>query len=323
MVKQLIKKGIARVDDGALALASDVAPTDTLVNVLFHSLYERRTDIPGSPLAPEQNVTVSDFRDFVERMLDLGYQVVSPNQIDAGLAPGGRYLSITFDDGYFNNTLALDVLAQFRVPATFFVSSDHVQQNKAFWWDAYSRELSRQCVSDRERRIRIEQLKAWGPERIELFLCQHFGAEVLTPLGDMDRPLNPQELRLFANHPWVHIGNHTRNHAILTNCTSDEVAAQICQGQQALHEMVGYQPVAIAYPNGNTSSAVVNAAATAGLRVGFTVSPQHASLPAAGIARMLMGRFFYEGGQDVRRQCHLLGARWVPSRWLKRLRAAW
>ena len=61
-------------------------------------------------LAPNQNVTVANFRDFVEKMLESGCTIVSPAQIDAGFAPGRRYLSITFDDGYFNNVLALEVL---------------------------------------------------------------------------------------------------------------------------------------------------------------------------------------------------------------------
>ena len=50
-------------------------------------------------------------------------------------------VAITFDDGYYNNTLALPILEEFDVPAAFFICSDNVQQNRCFWWDVLYREL--------------------------------------------------------------------------------------------------------------------------------------------------------------------------------------
>jgi len=317
MLRQLMKQGLNALDDFALAADRGTVAPDALVNVLFHSLYENQAQLANRDLAPNQNVTVADFRGFVEEMLENGYTVVSPAQVDAGLAPGRRYLTITFDDGYFNNMLALDVLDQFRVPATFFVSTDHVQQNKAFWWDAFSRELSRSGVSPGSQKSEIEQLKVLTPEKIDAYLCQRFGPTVLKPCGDIDRPFTPRELGQFALNPWVHVGNHTRDHAILTNCTPAEMVDQITACQNALSGLVGYRPVAIAYPNGNCSPAAVHAAVAAGLRVGFTVAPRRPRLPLDSDSRMLLGRFFFHGGQDIRRQCRLFGARFVPSQALK------
>ena len=234
MLKQLIKKGLNAVDDLAVATGHNAAGPESLVNVLFHSLYQNEAQLASRDLAPNQNVTVANFRDFVEKMLESGCTIVSPAQIDAGLAPGRRYLSITFDDGYFNNVLALEVLDQFRFPATFFVSTDHVQQNKAFWWDAFSREFSRSGVSPDQQKSEIEQLKVMTPEKIEAYLCQRFGPAVLRPYGDIDRPFTPRELGQFALNPWVHVGNHTRDCAILTNCTPAEMVDQITACQDAL-----------------------------------------------------------------------------------------
>ena len=74
------------------------------------------------------------------------------------------------------------------------MSTDHVQQNKAFWWDAFSRELSRSGVSPDQQKSEIEQLKVMTPEKIEAYLCQRFGPAVLRPYGDIDRPFTPREL---------------------------------------------------------------------------------------------------------------------------------
>jgi len=319
MLKQLIKQGLNTIDNCAIAVDRSAKSNSLLVNVLFHSLYENHAQLGNGALAANQNVTVADFRGFVEEMLESNYTVVSPAQIDAGLAPNGRYLTITFDDGYFNNALALDVLNEFCVPAVFFVSTNHVYQNKAFWWDGFSRELSRSGANHRTQKTAIQRLKVDTPEKIEAFLCKRYGASVLQPVSDLDRPFTAPELRQFARNPWVHVGNHTRDHAILTNCTPDAVASQIEDCQAALADLVGYRPVAIAYPNGNCSPAVINAALKSGLRLGFTVAPQRPRLPLISTAQMTMGRFIFHGGQDIRRQCRLFGARFVPSHTLKNL----
>ena len=319
MLKPLIKKGLSTVDDWVTATDLRAEPSNTLVNVLFHSLYANSAQCSDGKLAPNQSVTVSDFGAFVEEMLENRFTVVSPAQIDAGLPSGGRYLTITFDDGYFNNTQALEVLDKFRLPATFFISTDHVLQNKAFWWDAFSREMRRNGVSHSRQNSEIKRLKSWTPERIDAFLLQRFGPSALMPSGDTDRPFTPEELRRFSSNPWVHLGNHTRNHAILSNCTPSEMASQIEACQDALEDMVGYRPIGIAYPNGNYSPAAVSAASGAGLRVGFTVAPHRCRLPLDDGAQMTLGRFLFFGGQDIRRQCRLFSARFVPSYALKTL----
>ena len=61
------------------------------------------------------------------------------------------------------------------------------------------------------------------------------------------------------------------------------------------------------------------AAVTAGLRLGFTVTPQRPQLPLNNHSRMTLGRFLFHGGQDIRRQCRLFGARFVPSNTLRTL----
>ena len=94
---------------------------------------------------------------------------------------------------------------------------------------------------------------------------------------------------------------------------------QLLTCQEALAGIVGYVPVAVAYPNGNYSPAVVETTSKAGLRVGFTTKPQRCQLPLAIDQRMTLGRFFFDAEKEVRRQCRMFGARFVPSHALKRL----
>jgi peptidoglycan/xylan/chitin deacetylase (PgdA/CDA1 family) len=319
MLKKLINRALDAADDFCVGVGPEQpAEAGTFVTVLFHKLHEDGSE-SRSELAPQLSASVEFFREFVQVMLEGGYALLSPAQVHAGFKPAGRHLMITFDDGYFNNTLALSVLEEFRVPATFFVSVGNVLENKAFWWDALSRQLSRAGTSQAIQKASIETLKTQTPQKIESYLREHFGSSVLEPGDDRDRPFTPGELSQFAQSPWVHLGNHTRDHAILTNCAPQEIAHQIRSCQETLAELVGYCPIAIAYPNGNHSPQVVEASMAAGLRLGFTVLPQRSRVNRNDESRMMLGRYFVSGQQGIRQQCRKFGAKYVPSHALKSL----
>ena len=153
-------------------------------------------------------------------------------------------------------------------------------------------------------------MKTFTTERIEAELGHRFGAEAFRPRGDIDRPFTPAELRDFAREPFVHLGNHTANHAILTNYAPDQARRQIEAAQESLAEMTGVRPTSIAYPNGAFSRPIVEACDDLGLRVGFTVRPvKNALIGVGGIAdgglpaNLRLGRFMLEGDSSFATQC--------------------
>src|SRR4051812_13209506 len=82
---------------------------------LFHSLFRDESEIARQQVDPLQRTTLAQFREFVEYYLGHGYTFVGPDDVLAGLDPEGKYALITFDDGYYNNTLALPVMREYQV----------------------------------------------------------------------------------------------------------------------------------------------------------------------------------------------------------------
>src|SRR5262249_33801956 len=127
----------------SLALAHEEG---VLLSFLFHSLYKGENEPRLGIVEPQQEITVEMFRRFIEHFQKHSYTFVSPADIARGLRPGGKYVLVTFDDGYYNNVRALPVLSEFNVPAVFFVTTGNIQRGKAFWWDAAERETHRRGV---------------------------------------------------------------------------------------------------------------------------------------------------------------------------------
>lgn len=120
---------------GALALQEAVARwrgARFMTILLFH----RVTD-----LTPEDGLTVSTERfRRICRMLASRFRVVPLGEVYRILRSGeempARTVAITFDDCYYDNLAAARVLADFGLPATFFVPTGYVGTERTFPWDA-------------------------------------------------------------------------------------------------------------------------------------------------------------------------------------------
>ena len=302
-------KHIFNLFDEQLALAhlALVPERPALLVFMFHVLFEHEADIQRHLVDPQQRVTTQVFAEFIAYYQAHGYAFVTPADVLRGLDPARKYALITFDDGYFNNLLALPILRRYRVPATFFISTHHVQANRAFWWDVLYRERHQQPLPPAEQAAEYELLKQMRHEEVEQYLLTHFGPAALRPVSDLDRPFTPAELAAFAREPEVVLGNHTAHHAVLTNYSPPAAAQELAEAQHYLAQLAGAPPDAVAYPNGNVSVAVVEAARGVGLRLGVTVRAAKNYLPFAQyhVDNLLLNRFLIWGDQDVRRQCAL------------------
>ncbi len=277
-----------------------------LLTFLFHGLFADPEEAHSGLTDPE-GITVEMFRRFLDHFQEHSYTFVSPGDISRGLNSSGKHVLVTFDDGYYSNTKALPLLEAFRVPAVLFVSTQHVIQGKAFWWDVLERRAHSRGIPRKQIQHMVERLKRLKTSEAESQVRAQFGADALRPVSDEDRPFTPLELRDFAAHSLISLGNHTTDHAILTNYSPAEVRAQIQEAQNDLQKLTGKTPTIIAYPNGNETPAIVDAARSAGIRFGLGVHPGRNGLPieAGSQGAMRLKRFTLTGDCAIDAQCRV------------------
>ena len=160
--------------------------------------------------------------------------------------------------------------------------------------------------------MEISRLKTYSVKKLHEYLLKEFGKESFSPVGDIDRPFNTNELTHFAQNQWVTIGNHTSNHAILTSNVLTDSRKEIVKAQLDLEHVIGGVPKTFAYPNGNYDSSHIELLSDLGFNLGITCDPRVNKIPAdlVGHKRLALGRYCFWGSTNLTWQCDVFRAGW-------------
>lgn len=223
-------------------LASVLPPRGVLV-----LNYHRVGDGTASPYDRELWSATEAAFDAQVGFLARNADVIAAADIDRALRDGkGRYVAITFDDGYLDNyALAYPVLRRHGVPATFFIATGFIDRPSLPWWDEIAWLL-------RHARGDSIPLAPWFQAPLSLH-PHHGGAirQVLTrykalPCDDAARMLEALREACGVRHPdavpghWMDwdmiremacngmtIGGHTVHHPVLSRMPRERQREEI------------------------------------------------------------------------------------------------
>jgi len=257
----------------------------------FHGLFDSVKQRDLNHIDPQNNMTVTQFADFIEYFPNHKYKFIRPEDLLPGIGNEQPSAMITFDDGYFNNMLAFDIIAKYGIPAVFFITTKNIKENRSFWWDIIYKFRTKQGISLETIRNEQRYLKSFKYDYIDNYIIQNFGIEAFKPWSDIDRPFSESELKNLTNSPFVSIGNHTHNHAILTNYDKKEMAEELMESNKILFDLTGTLPIGVAYPNGNYNKVVLEATEEAGFKFAFNTKQKSNPLPIEHQNLICLNRF--------------------------------
>lgn len=213
-------------------------------------------------------------------------------------------LVLTFDDGYRNNlTFALPVLRQFNAPATIFLSTGNVTEQKPFWFDrldyavqsVINDTLSRQKIpelaeidfSNRDTLTRsfitfIRKSRKKYPTDTAMRLA-------MTGLTErMEQRSGHGLIEIFTNDPWtgiltweevqqvaneVHFGSHGVDHPQLGLIPLDAARKELIVSRETIKFHTGQPCKHLAYPNGSFNKEIISLAKTCNYSSAVTTIP--------------------------------------------------
>lgn len=285
-MKRLLKSWVGYLDQLYLR---QIPEKPHVLGLMLHKLFEDKNTAQGEFTMPHERLTVRELEALIVFFLEKGYTFITPSALSEGrFSSEKNYVILTFDDGYFNNTLALPVLEKYQVSALFFIATHYTLREMPYWWDVLYRERRKRNASLEQILEEVEEYKRQPREQIEETLRKAFGSESFC-WQDLDRPLTTDELRNFAAHPLVHIGNHTADHYALANWEATTVYDQLTRAQEMLAEHAGKPPQWVAYPNGSYTAGTLEIARDVGLEYGLTIEAKKVYFPIRNT--MELGRF--------------------------------
>lgn len=284
-----------------------------LLTLCYHSI------LPKADIRPSyiyrNTVSVEDFREQLET-LSSWFEFTSPEavlQATEGEALSCPSVLITFDDGHENLLQhAAPVLEQFGVAALFHVATGHIGTGVPLWTEELAWIVSnwqndrmpmpsKQCEAKQSISIpqhsrdratltrRISVAAKQLPNQDRLAYLQNLRASSPAPIPEQEREafrfLDWNGVRELHRRGFT-VGSHTVSHSILSRNSPDTLDREFVESKRQLEAELDTPCPWIAYPNGgpqDVTQQVVDRAAAAGYRLGFTTSggfddPQRAPL---------------------------------------------
>jgi peptidoglycan/xylan/chitin deacetylase (PgdA/CDA1 family) len=239
--------------------------------------YHRIGDGSQSPFDRELWSASAEAFDEQVRFLTAHFDVVTPDDLpDLAPTPRGRFVLITFDDGYRDNyELAFPILRAHGVAASFFVATGYVDRPRLSWWDDIARMVRESPragleagtwlpgpipFDDPGRDEAVAALlcvcKALPSDAIGAYLDYLADATGTTRRGD--RPADGlwmtwdmlREMRAAG----MVIGGHTVNHPVLARLPPEAQCEEISGCAQRLADELGEPMRYFSYPVGQQDS---------------------------------------------------------------------
>lgn len=258
---------------GCGRLLRTTRPWNGVLILNYHRIGE-----PGDSLF-DRNLWSASAEDFDRQLLFLSknFDVIGLGDLEHSLAqPRGRFVMVTFDDGYRDNfSIAFPVLKSRGVSATFFISTGFIDRPTVPWWDELAWMTRTTSIaslpanewlptsvaldpSDRERAFGrfLAIYKSLGNELTGLYLdfladalgtgrCPASLATDLWMTWDMLREMHAGGMTF---------GGHSVTHPILANQTADQQDWEVGECQRRLVAELGVPIDVFSYPNGKPES---------------------------------------------------------------------
>ena len=232
---------------------------------------------------------------------------LAPLTVSEGLArlasePRGRWVAMTFDDGYADNvSRALPALTRHGGRATFYLTAGLMEERVAPWWDRLAHVLERSrrdsarvelggeavAIAPGEPGGRARALHALLPRLREAPEEQSARLGGVAAALGVDEPARC-ELATWAEaarlaEAGMEIGAHTLTHPFLSRLGEASQRREIAGSRELIAARLGHAPRGLAYPGGDYDAVSVRITSQAGF--------EHAVTTRAGDATAGSPRF--------------------------------
>ena len=289
-MRQHVKQGLAKLADRVGVNRRKLSRSGWVV-LMMHKINDQFDPLPLT-LSPAR------FERMIEEIRRHSEIVSLADAIEEGAEPADGPLKfvLTFDDGYRDNyELALPIMERHQASATVYISVDHVDGTRAFWYESLIAAITDAAednldVSDlglgnfdlkgNKARIRAttalnHALKVFDTDTRERRVAAIVERLGRSSAGSGSAMLSWEMVRELAEKG-ISIGSHTMSHPILSHEDQPRIRTELRDSKARLEAILQRPVEAFAYPNGryeDFNEMVVKEAKDAGYRHAVTTMP--------------------------------------------------
>jgi len=242
-----MKKLLRKMADKSLVVRNTLSnkiSKPTLV-LMYHRINDENID------NSVYTVSSKNFRDQIRYLKEAFTIVRFEEDWDAFDKPN---VVITFDDGYYDNyDVALKILEQEDVTATFFITTGNLDSKKLFWWDELALHIEvikeHSGLSVPELHLLLKNKNINEQEEFFTKYRSYYGA-IDEDTAEYYRFLTSKELYDFSQNRLITIGAHTINHPKLSILDKEEIMHELKGSQEVLEAIIKKEVTVAAYPFG-------------------------------------------------------------------------
>lgn len=207
------------------------------------------------------------------KYLKKNFHIISINQLLSDikfnkLKP--NTLCITFDDGYRDNYLyAFPVLTKFCVPATIYLTTDYINNNKLLWHDRVLNAIENTDLKyfifenidsqsfnfesyEKKTKSKYEILnflKKFSPDIRDNLIEEFIKKCRVNSISSKYTMLSWEEIKIMDKQG-ISFGSHTYTHPILSTLNNVQLQQEIKYSKQIIEMYLDKPVISFAYPNG-------------------------------------------------------------------------
>jgi peptidoglycan/xylan/chitin deacetylase (PgdA/CDA1 family) len=177
---------------------------------------------------------------------------------------------VTFDDGYKDNyRYAFPILKKYKIPATIFLVTGHIDTGNLFWfekvgyiiWKTKIKRLKLDSFGDfplnsvNNRLLSafkiVEKMKKIKDEKKNILIEKLINISKVEIPHDLGRDVILSWDEIKEMNEWgIDFGAHTVSHPILTRISLEQAKFEISQSKKEIEKRLGRSVKTFAYPNG-------------------------------------------------------------------------